>query len=157
MRVSLIILLLLTSCWAQSDEAKVAAVLKQMEHAEQTGDFDEWVRVWSREKSVDAEKMRPCMRPRPDRQYRASKIFVQGDEGALLAEAVPDSFVTMTVRREGGQWKIQDQMWRDSAADDNSVYALVPPGPGAFTRAGSRWDQIEPGMDPGRRLGSDGR
>jgi len=149
-RVPPIILLLLTSCWAQSDETKVAAVLKQMEHAEQTGDFDEWVSVWSREKSGDAEKMRPYMRPRPDRRYRASKIFVHGDEGALLAEAVPDSFVTMTLRREGGQWKIQDQMWRDSAADENSVYALVPPDPGAFTRAGSRWDQIEPGMDPGR-------
>jgi hypothetical protein len=61
----------------------------------------------------------------------------------------------MTLRREGGQWKIQDQLWRNTAPNANSVYALLPPDPGAFARAGSRWDQVAPGMSPSEaaRLG----
>ena len=66
----------------------------------------------------------------------------------LLVEGASNTFVTMTLRRENGQWKIQDQLWRDTAPDLNSVYALAPPDPGAFARAGSRWDQIAPGMVP---------
>jgi hypothetical protein len=41
-RVLAILLLTLTACWAQSDQSKVEAVLKQMERAEQTGDFKTW-------------------------------------------------------------------------------------------------------------------
>lgn len=60
------------------------------------------------------------------------------------------SFITMTLGREGGQWKVQDQVWRDTEPDANSVYAVLPPEPGAFTRAGSPWDQVAPGMDSSR-------
>jgi len=39
-RVLAILLLTLTTCRAQSDQIKVEAVLKQMERAERTGDFN---------------------------------------------------------------------------------------------------------------------
>jgi hypothetical protein len=148
MRVLAILLLALSVGFAQSDQSKVEAVLKQLERAEQTGDFNTWSGLWTREKSGDIEKMRAYARARPEVQYRATKSFVQGDEAVLLVEATPNSFATMTLRREGGEWKIQDQLWRDTAPDPNSVYALVPPDPGTFARAGSPWDQVAPAMDP---------
>ncbi len=152
----LAILLLATSAgWAQSEESKLVSVLQQLERAEQTGDFNTWAGLWTRGRSGEIEKMRAYARGRPEVRYRATKSFVRGDEGVLLVEGGSNSFATMTLRREGGQWKIQDQMWKDRAPDPNSVYALAPPGPGAFTRAGSRWDQVAAGMDPGQaaRLG----
>jgi hypothetical protein len=126
----------------------VEAVLKQMERAEQTGDFNALVSLFTREKSGEMERMRPYMRARPEAQYRATKTFVRGDDAVLLVQAAPNSFVTMMLRKEGGQWKIRDQAYRDTAPDANSVYALVPPDPGAFARAGSRWDQVASGLDP---------
>ncbi len=120
-----------------------------MERAEQTGDFNTWASLWTRDKSGDVEKMRPYVRPRPEHHYRPIKSFIRGDEAVLFAQgATPDSFVTMMLRREGGEWKIQDQLWRNTAQNPNSVYAFLPPGPGAFVRAGSRWDQVAPAMDP---------
>jgi hypothetical protein len=148
MRVVTILLVTLTTACAQSDQSQVEAVLKQLEHAEQTGDFNTWAGLWTREKSGEAEKVRPYARPRPEVHYRATKSFVNGDVAVLLVQATSDSFVTMTLRKEDGQWKIQDQMWRNTAPDPNSVYASVPPGPGAFARGGSRWNQVAPAMDP---------
>jgi len=63
-----------------------------------------------------------------------------------LAEAVPGSFVTMTLHQEGGQWRIREQAGRNTPADPNCVYALVLPDPGAFASAGSPWDQIAGGQ-----------
>jgi hypothetical protein len=154
-RVLTILLLTVTACCAQSDESKVEAVLKQLERAEQTGDFDSWAGVWTRENSGDVEKMRPHVRARPEVHYRATKTFVQGDEAVLLVERSSDSFVTMTLRKEGGQWKLRDQHFRNTAPDPYSIYALIPPHPGAFARDGSRWDHVAPAMDPSQaaRLG----
>jgi len=133
----------------------VEAVLQQMERAEQTGDFNTWVGLWTREKSGDYEKMRPYAKARPEVRYRAMKSFVRGDDAVLFVQSGPEAFVTMMLRREGGQWKIQDEMFRDTAPDPSSVYVLVPPGPGAFARAGSQWNQIAAAMDAGQaaRLG----
>lgn len=147
-RILAIVLLTVTSCCAQSDESKVEAVLKQMERAEQAGDFNAWAHLWVREKSGEVEKMRSSVRPRPEAKYRATKTFVRGDQAVVLAQDASNSFVTMTLRRESGQWKIRDQVWRDTAPDANSVYALLPPDPGAFARAGSPWDRVTPAMDP---------
>jgi hypothetical protein len=135
----------------------VEAVLKQMERAEQTGDFNAWVSLWTREKSGEMEKMRPYAKARPETQYRAIKTFVRGDEAVLFVQRPSSSppFVTLMLRKEGRDWKIQDEMWRDTAPDANSVYALLPPDPGAFARAGSPWDQVASGVDPSQaaRLG----
>ena len=149
MRVLAILLLTLTACSAQSDQSKVEDVLKQMERAEQTGDFNTFASLWTREKAGEVESMRPYVRPRPEAHYRALKSFVRGDDAVLLVQGA-SNFVTMALRREGGEWKIQDQQWRNTAPNPNSVYALLPPDPGAFARAGSRWDQIAPAMDAGQ-------
>jgi len=92
--------------------------------------------------------MRPNAHARPDVHYRATKSLVQGDEGVLLVQGAPGSFATLILRREDGQWKIRDAMWRNTPADPNSVYALVPPDPGSFERAGSPWEQVAAGMNP---------
>ncbi|HYV74733.1 MAG TPA: hypothetical protein VFB24_10785 [Candidatus Binatia bacterium] len=59
MRVLAVILLTLNTGCAQSEQSKVEAVLKQVEHAEQTGDFNAWVRLWVPEKSGDSKKCGP--------------------------------------------------------------------------------------------------
>jgi hypothetical protein len=145
-RVLSILLLTLPACWAQANE--VEAVLKQMEHAEQTGDFNTWAGLWTREKSSSFDRLRPYVTARPEVHYRATKSYVQGDQAVLLVQAASESFFTLMLRREGGQWKIQDELWRDTAPNPSSVYALVPPEPGAFTRAGSPWDQVAPALAP---------
>jgi hypothetical protein len=149
-RVLAILVLALSTCRAQSEQSKVEAVLKRMERAEQTGDFNAWAALWTREKSGEVEKLRPYVRAMPEIHYRATKTFIRGDEAMLLVQRSSNSFVTMTLRKQDGQWKIQEQVWRDTAPDPNSVYALLPPGPGAFARAGSHWDEVTPAMDPGQ-------
>jgi len=121
-----------------------------MERGEQTGDFNTLLGLWTREKSGEFEKMRPYVRARPAVHYRAMESFIRGDVAVLLVQGPTSSsdFVTLTLRREGGQWKIQDLLSRDTAPDPNSVYALAPPGPGAFARAGSRWDEVQSEQDP---------
>lgn len=147
MRVFAVLLLALTSGIGQSVQSEVEAVLKQLERAEQTGDFNTWVSLWTREKSAEAETMRRYARPRPEVHYHATKSFVHGDAAVLLVESGRDSFITMTFRKEDGRWKIQEQLFKNTAPDPNSVYASVLPGPGAFARGGYRWEQIAPAMD----------
>ncbi|MGB6943156.1 MAG: hypothetical protein WBE37_12215 [Bryobacteraceae bacterium] len=144
----MILLLTVSAGCAQSDQSSVETVLKQMERAEQTGDFNTWTGLWTKEKSGQFEKLRPYATARPEVRYVATKSFVHGDEAVLLVQGVSNTFVTILFRKEGGQWKIQDELWKDRAPNPNSVYALVPPDPGAFARAGSPWDQVPPGLDP---------
>src|SRR5579864_6027119 len=103
----LLALALSVICCAQRPEDEVLAVYKQMERAEQTGDPDNWVSLWSRESSPDAEKMRPFLRPRPEVHYVASRVYVQGDRAALLGSFGPENFLTIIFVREGGRWKIK--------------------------------------------------
>lgn len=147
MRVLAIVLLTLAACWAQSGQSDVEALLQRMERAEQTGDFNTWLGLWTREKAGEMEKMRPYATAQPNVRYRAMKSFVRGDEAVLLIQGNSNPFTTMLLQKEDGQWKIRDEMFRDTAPDPNSVYALVPPDPGAFVRAGSPWDQVAPGMN----------
>jgi hypothetical protein len=148
LRVLAILLLTAIICFSQSDQSKVEALLQQMERAEQTGDFNAWKALWTSEKSGEIEKMRPYATARPSVQYHALNTFVHGDQAVILVQAASDSFITMMLRREGGDWKIQDEVWGDTQPDAKSVYALVPPDPGAFARAGSPWNQVAPGLDP---------
>ena len=39
----------------------------------------------------------------------------------LLAQAAANLYVTMTLGREGDQWKIRDLAWRETAPNPNSV------------------------------------
>jgi hypothetical protein len=142
MRVLTILLLILATCWAQSEESKVEAVLKQMERAEQTGNFDALVSLFTRQKAPEFQRLRSVIKARPEAQYRAIRTQVHGEEAALLAQGGANSFVTMTLRKEGGQWKIQNQIWSETPPPATSVYALVPPEPGAFARAGAPWNQV---------------
>ena len=149
------ILALTAVSWAQSDQSQVESVLKNLERAEQTGDFNAWVGLWTREKSVDFEKMRPYAKARPEIRYRAIKTRIRADEAVLLVEGPSKSFVTMKLRREDSQWKIEDETFRDTAPAPNSVYAVLPPEPGAFARAGSHWEQVAPALNSNQaaRLG----
>ena len=126
MRVLAILLLIAAAGWAQSDQSQVEAVLKQLEHAEQTGDFNTWVGLWTRAKAAEVEGIRRYATARPEVRYRPTKSFAYGDEAVILVQAASasDPFVTMTFRREDGQWKLQDQVWRNTAPDPNSVYSI---------------------------------
>jgi hypothetical protein len=134
-------------CRAQSPDDQVLALYKQMEKAEQSGDANAWVGLWSRESASNAEKMRPYLRPRPDAHYTMSKTFVQGDEAALLGQIGKDQFLSMRLVKEDGRWKIKDQVFSDKAFPADSVYATIPPAAGAFERAGAPWQNVAPAFD----------
>jgi hypothetical protein len=131
-------------CQAQRPEDQVLALYKQMEKAEQNGDANAWVGLWSRESASEAEKMRPYLRARPDAHYTSSKIFVQGDEAVLLGQIGKDRFLSMRLVKEDGRWKIKDQVWSDKAYPVESVYAMIPSAAGAFERAGAPWQNVAP-------------
>ncbi len=125
-------------CLARGSEDDVLAVYKQMEKAEQSGDADAWIGLWSRASAANAEKIRPYVSPRPDVHYTASTTFVEGDEAALLGQSSLGQFLRMRFVKEDGSWKIKDQLWSETAFHPDSVYA--------FERAGAPWRSAAPGM-----------
>jgi hypothetical protein len=145
MKALAIFLLTFAACRAQSARSEVEAVLQRMEHAEQTGDFNTWQGLWTPAKAAELEGLRRYAQARPEVRYRALTTYVQGDRAVLLVEGT-SQFVTVTLAKESGQWKIQDEVWRDTAPAPTTVYALAPPALGAFARAGSPWDKAAPGM-----------
>jgi len=146
MRTLVYLLICTAGCRAQVQDEQVVSVFRQMEKAEQSGDADTWVGLWSRESAQDAEKMRPYVRPRPDRHYTSSKVFVQGDEAALLGQSGQDQFLSMRFVKEDGRWKIKDQVFNNKAYPADSVYAMIPPPAGAFERAGEPWQSVAPAL-----------
>lgn len=144
MRILLCLVICAIGCDAQRPEDEVLAVYKQMEKAEQTGDANAWVGLWSRQSSSNAEKLRKYIRARPDAHYTASKAFVEGDQAALVGQIGDKQFLSMRLVREDGRWKIQDQVWSEKAFPADSVYALVPPPAGAFELAGRPWQGVAP-------------
>jgi hypothetical protein len=148
MRILVCLLICTIGCQAQSVEDQVLAVYRQMEKAEQTGDANAFVGLWSRESATNAEKMRPYFRSRPDAHYTSSKVFVQGDDAALLGQVGPAQFLGMRLVREDGLWKIKDQLWSETPYNADSVYAMIPPPPGTFERAGSPWQNVAPAFEP---------
>ena len=137
------------ACRAQRPEDQVLAVYRQMEKAEQNGNVDTWVGLWSRDSASNAEGMRPYLRPRPDLHYTSSKIFVQGDEAALLGQFGKDQFLSMRFVMEDGRWKIKHVVFSDKAYHPDSVYAMIPPAAGAFERAGAPWQNVTPAFEYG--------
>jgi hypothetical protein len=147
MRTLICLLICAVACRAQQPEDQVRAVYRQMEKAEQSGDANAWVALWSRESASEAEKMRPHLRPRPDAHYTSSKVFVQGEEAVLLGQYAPNQFLRMRLVKEDGRWKIKDQVFSDKAYPAESVYAVIPPAAGAFGRAGTPWQNVAPALD----------
>ena len=114
-------------CVAQRPEEQVLSVYRQKKKAEQSGDVNAWIALWSRESAGEAEKMRAHIRPRPDLHYTSSKVYVQGDEAVLPGQFGKDTFLSMRFVREEGAWKIRDQVFGDRAYPAESVYAVIPP------------------------------
>src|SRR5215467_10400678 len=93
-------------CHAQIAENAVLAVLQQMERAEQTGNGQAWLDLWSPKSRVAGHaEVKDMIRADPSARYRATKVFVQGDLAALIA-TTKDQFVSMRFSRENGAWKI---------------------------------------------------
>jgi hypothetical protein len=125
-----------------------------MERAIQTGDANAWVALWTREGAAEQESKRKYIRPQPEAHYRLLNVFVRGDQGTLFAQLAADSFVSMTLRREDGTWKLDKQTFSNVAPDAKSAYAILPPAEGPFSRAGSPWDRVAaalPANDAARR------
>ncbi len=134
-------------CRAQRPEDQVLDLYHQMEKAEQSGDANALIRLWSRETVSNIEKLRDYIRPNPRAHYTASKVFAQGDQAALIGQTGPERFLSMSLVRQDGRWRVKDQVWSDKAFPVDSVYALVPPAAGAFERAGAPWPSLPPGLD----------
>ena len=134
-------------CRAQRPEDQVLAVYSEMEKAEQSGDANAWIGLWSRESAPEAEKMRSLMHAQPDVHYTSSRVFVQGEEAALLGQYARGGFLAMRFVREDGRWKIRDRVSSDRAYPAESVYAMIPPAGGAFERAGTPWQKVAQAFD----------
>jgi hypothetical protein len=147
MRTLVCFLIFTIGCRAQSPEDQVLAVYRQMEKAEQSGDANTWVGLWSSESAANAEKMRPYLRARPDAHYTSSKTFVRGDEAVLLGQIAKNQFLSMRLVKEDGRWKIKGQTFSEQAYPAESVYAMIPPAPGAFARAGAPWQNVAPAFN----------
>jgi hypothetical protein len=147
MRTLFCCLICTIACRAQRPEDQVLAVYRQMEKAEQSGDANAWIGLWSRQSASEAEKMRSRVRPRPDLHYTSSKVFVQRDDAALLGQFGKDQFLSMRFVKEDGRWKIKDEVFSDKAYPAESVYAMIPPAAGAFERAGAPWQNVAPALD----------
>src|SRR6202451_3139472 len=115
MRTFLCFMICAIGCQAQRPEDQVLAVYRQLEKAEQSGDVDAWAGLFVAGSGPDVEKMRPYVRPRPEVHYTSSKVFVQGDEAALLGQTGKDQFVSMRFVKVDGRWKIKDQVFGDKA------------------------------------------
>jgi hypothetical protein len=147
MRTLVCFLICTIGCLAQRPEDQVLAVYKQMEKAAQSGDANTFVGLWSRESASQAEQMGRQLRPQPDVHYTSSKVFVQGEEAALLGQYGKDGFWSMRFVKEDGRWKIKDFAFSDKACPAESVYAMIPPAAGAFERAGAPWRNVAPAFD----------
>ncbi len=147
MRTFAVLLICAMGCQAQSAEEQVLAVYRDMEKAEQTGDANAFIGLWSRESASEAKKILPYFRPRPDAHYKWSKTFVQGDQAVLLGQLSPGQFLSMRLAKEDGSWKIKDQAFNEKAYTAESVYAMLPPPDGAFARAGSPWQSVTPAFN----------
>jgi hypothetical protein len=147
MRTLVCLLICTIACRAQRPEDQVLAVYSQMEKAEQTGDANTFVGLWSRESASNAEGMRPYLRARPNAHYTSSKVFVQGDDAVLLGQIAEGQFLAMRFVKEDGRWKIKDQVWNNKPYHADSVYAMIPPPAGAFERAGSPWQNLAPAFN----------
>ena len=147
MRTLVCLLIWTIGCRAQRPEDAVLAVYRQMEKAEQSGDANTFVGLWSRESASNAEKMRPYLRPRPNAHYTSSNVFVQGDDAVLLGQIAEEQFLSMRLVREDGLWKIKDQIWSNKPYHADSVYAMIPPRAGAFERAGTPWQNVAPAFN----------
>jgi hypothetical protein len=147
MRTLVCFLICTIGCRAQRPEDQVLAVYSQMEKAEQTGDANTFVGLWSRESASNAEGMRPYLRARPNAHYISSKVFVQGDDAVLLGQIAEGQFLAMRFVKEDGRWKIKDQVWNNKPYHADSVYAIIPPPAGAFERAGSPWQSVAPAFN----------
>ena len=134
-------------CQAQRPEDQVLAVYSQMEKAVQSGDANTFIGLWSRGSASEAEKMGSQLHPQPDVHYTSSKVFVQGDEAALLGQYGKDGFLSMRFVKEDRRWKIKDFAFSDKAYPAESVYAIIPPAAGAFERAGAPWQNVAPAFD----------
>ncbi len=133
-------------CLAQRPEDQVLAVYKKMEKAQQTGEANAWIGLWSRESAANAETVRPYFSARPGLHYTSSRVYVQGDQAALLGQFGQDDFLSMRFVKEGGQWKIKDQFFGNKAYHADSVYAMILPAAGAFERAGTPWQNVAPAL-----------
>jgi hypothetical protein len=140
------------ACTAQSSDAAVVAVVKQMEQALQRGDFPAYAALFDAETRGKVGSGPEQVTARPTVRFQANKTLVQGDNAAVIA-AMTDStkpamnnHVTFRLVRESGAWKIADQLWSDPAPDPVSIYAIVPPESGAFLRAGSPWQGVAPAV-----------
>jgi hypothetical protein len=65
----------------------------------------------------------------------------------LLGQIGKDQFLSIRFVRQDGRWKITDQIFNNKAYHADSVYAMIPPPPGAFARAGAPWQNIATAFD----------
>ena len=130
-------------CSAQPAEAGVLSVYRQMEKAEQTGNGEAWMALFSSKSDTAAHpEMKNYIRARSSIRYTSTKILVDGDRAALIG-TMNDQFLSVTFVRENGVWKIVEPVFSNVAIDPAALYALVPPADGAFARAGSPWQSVE--------------
>jgi hypothetical protein len=142
------VVLLSPACKAQRPDEAVVALVREMEHALQTGDSKAWTALFDAKTRENVPVGQQSIPTRPTVQFRATRTLVQGDTAAVIASMTDSAkpaarnHVTLRLVRESGAWKIADQAWSEKAPDPGLIYSTLPPSDGAFARAGSPWQGI---------------
>jgi hypothetical protein len=85
--------------------------------------------------------------PDPGLHYVPLAAGADGSHGAVIARIdgstrATGKYESVKFVLEEGSWKVDLESFDDSPLDPRGLYALVPPGEGAFARAGSPWAAI---------------
>ena len=72
-----------------------------MEKAEQTGNGQAWIELWSPKSTTGAHasEMKDMIRPQPAIRYGITKVLIDGDRAALIG-TMRDQYLSMRFARE---------------------------------------------------------
>jgi hypothetical protein len=136
----------------ESSRDAVLAAYKQLEKSEQTGDGALYVSMQSKRKLDEAgeqavQELGKGFPPDPSVHYELVDVRIRKDRAAVLAKITRSSSTTPQYYLgefvlENGSWKIGQAELSQEPIETSALEAAVPPTDGAFTRAGSPWNQV---------------
>ena len=136
----------------QQPEDRVIATYRLLEKANRDGDGALLLSLQSREAlagmtNAQKEQLSKHFPADPGLRYVPLAVGASGSRGVVIGRL--DGSVRNSVKYEAvkfvledGAWKVDVESMSESPLDPRSLYALLPPADGAFTRAGSPWAGI---------------
>lgn len=139
---------------ADAQEDAVKAAYKSLETAARNGDGQLWLTLQSKSRLADVTEqnrqsiLKGAYRD-PSIRYEPIVVRVLGNNAVLIGKFIRASqpgakysYHTVKYVLEDNQWKITAEAFSETPVDPISVWALLPPEDGSFSRARSPWSNI---------------